>query len=330
MTTTWRGWRVSPATGSTAASVELDDDLTDAALVDGSVWIDVDHSSINYKDGLALAGRPGIVRAPALIPGIDLVGIVTRSDTAEFEPGDRVLVNGCGLGETHHGGLGERALVRPDWLVRVPEAFTQSQAAAIGTAGFTAMLAVLALERSEVRGEILVTGAVGGVGSIAIAVLAALGHTVTAVTGRREQDDYLRGFGATSIIDRAELENPGKPLQSQRWAGAVDTVGGPILANVLSQIEYGGVVAACGNAAAAEVTASMMPFILRAVSLVGINSVLTPRAARLEAWARLAVDLDRDLLDSMTETIPLAAARDAAERILAGRVRGRLVVDTRA
>jgi acrylyl-CoA reductase (NADPH) len=328
----WRAIRVSRASeaGDAAARVELVTDLTDDVLMPGNVTIDVDHSSVNYKDGLALAGRPGIVRAPSLIAGIDLVGVVTASESAACKPGDRVLVNGCGLGETHHGGLAERARVDADWVIRVPPSMSQSQAAAIGTAGFTAMLAVLALEKAGAHGEILVTGAAGGVGSIAIALLSRLGNRVTAVTGRMGEHDYLRSLGASEVLDRAEFGAPGKPLQSQRWAGAVDTVGGDILANVLAQVQYGGLVAACGNAASGMLTTSVMPFILRSVTLAGINSVSTPRALRLEAWDSLASGLDLGRLDSMTTTVPLDRAIATAGRILAGDVRGRTVVATRA
>jgi acrylyl-CoA reductase (NADPH) len=325
----WRAWQVSKS-GDGPARVELVRDLTDDALGDGDVVVDVDHSSVNYKDALALTGRPGIIRAAQLIPGIDLVGTVAESSTPEWKPGDRVLVNGCGLGETHNGGLAERARVSGEWLVAVPREMTQTQAAAVGTAGFTAMLAVLALERAGVGGEILVTGATGGLGSIAVALLSKLGHRVTASTGRADEHDYLRSLGASQIIDRVELSEPGKPLRSQRWAGAIDSVGGSTLASVLSQVKYGGTVAACGNAQSSESTVSLMPFILRAVSLVGINSVSTPLDERLLAWNRLATDLDLDLLDSMTETVRLDAAVTVAERIIAGHGRGRVVVDARA
>jgi acrylyl-CoA reductase (NADPH) len=328
----WRGWRVSRAADAPDAPprVELLSDLTDDELGEGDVTVDVDHSSINYKDGLALTGRPGIIRAQSLIPGVDLVGTVAASESADWKPGDRVLVNGCGLGETHNGGLAERARVSSEWLVRVPDRMTQSQAAAVWTAGYTAMLAVLELERAGVAGDILVTGASGGLGSIAIVLLSKLGHHVTASTGRAEEHDYLRSLGAAEIIDREELSAAGKPLQSQRWAGAIDSVGGSTLPNVLSQVRYGGVVAACGNAQSSESTISLMPFILRAVSLVGVNSVSTPLDQRLHAWQRLAADLDLGLLDSLTQTVPLADAMTTAQRITAGGVRGRTVVDVRA
>ena len=329
MADTWRGIRITREDAG-PNRVELVTDLTDDGLAAGDVTIDVDHSSLNYKDGIALAGRPGIVRVPSLIAGIDLVGVVSHTDSPDFSVGDRVLVNGRGLGETVDGGLAERARVDSSWVIPAPESMTQAQVAAIGTAGFTAMLAVLALERQAVAGDILVTGAVGGVGSIAVALLAKLGHRVTAVTGRASAHDYLRSLGATEILGRDEFSSPGKALQSQRWDGAVDSVGGDILANVLSQLKYGGAVAACGNAASASVTASMMPFILRSVTLAGINSVETPRHLALEAWSRLERDLDLGLLDSMTTVIPLGEAIGMAGTILDGGVRGRTVIDTRA
>jgi acrylyl-CoA reductase (NADPH) len=282
------------------------------------VLIDVTYSSLNYKDALAVTGRPGVIRADTLIAGIDLVG--TRRDT-----GERVLVNGRGLGETHDGGLAEVARVPEEWLVPVPERFTDAQAAAIGTAGYTAALCVLALHGIG-DGEVLVTGATGGVGSIAVMLLARAGISIAAVTGKADHDP-LRRLGATTIIDRAEFEQPGKPLQPGRWAGVVDTAGGVILANALSQTRYGGTVAACGMAAATDVTASMMPFILRAVSLVGINSVFTPVADRAAAWALLDRDLDTGLLDSLTASIGLDAVVGEAGRMIAGETTGRIVVD---
>ena len=323
----WRALQVTR--GDASNRVELVDDLDDDALMPGDVTIDVEYSSINYKDALALTGRPGIVRAPVLFAGIDLVGTVTDSSSPNWATGDRVLVNGCGLGETHHGGLAERARVDAEWLVRVPESMTSAQAAAIGTAGFTAMLAVLELERDGASGDILVTGASGGVGSIAVALLARLGYTVTASTGKPEEHDRLRALGAATIIDRGELSEPGKPLQSERWGGVVETVGGQTLTTVLAQARYGATVAACGNAAAAEFTSSVYPFILRGVRLAGINSVLTPRPLRLRAWERLATDLPLNLLDAMTEIVPLDGAIAEAERIVSGGGRGRTVVDVR-
>ncbi|MET0725887.1 MAG: MDR family oxidoreductase [Leifsonia sp.] len=297
---------------------------------EGAVLLDVAFSSINFKDGLAVAGRPGVTRSYPIIAGIDAVGTVAESADERWRPGDRVVLNGAGLSETRNGGFSERTVVAGDQLVRVPDALTLRQAAAIGTAGFTAMLSVLALERHDIHpgdGPILVTGASGGVGSVAVSLLADLGHAVTAVTGGvRENGGYLRDLGASDIIDRAELAEQGKPLQSQRWAGAVDSVGGVPLANVLAQVSYGGVVAACGLAASPELPTTMMPFILRAVSLVGINSVDAPLALRQEAWRRLATDLDLGRLDAMTTETPLNGVFEAADAILAGRTRGRTVV----
>ena len=328
----WRGWWVSRASGAAdaPARIELRTDLDDEVLGDDLVTVDVEYSSLNYKDALALTGRPGIVRSPALIPGIDLVGTVARSDDPAFAPGDRVLVNGRGLGETHHGGLAERARVPADFLVPVPSSMSSLRAAAIGTAGFTAMLAVLALERAGSTDEVVVTGASGGVGSIAVAVLARLGHRVTAVTGRGAEHDRLRALGAADILERSAFEEPGKPLQSQRWGGAVDTVGGGILATLLAQMRYGSTVAACGNANSSSSTVSLMPFILRSVTLAGINSVETPRELRLEAWRRLDRDLDPALLDDLTTVVPLADAVATAEALLDGRGHGRAVVDVTA
>jgi len=308
------------------ASAALETDVTDDALGEGDVTVDVEYSSINFKDGLALTGRPGVIKADRLIAGIDLVGVVAAT-------GELVIVNGFGIGEGHPGGLSERARVKSDWLVPLPEGLSARRAAAIGTAGFTAMLAVLAIERSlspADGGEVLVTGASGGVGSIAIALLAGLGYSVTASTGRADEHDYLRSLGAATVIDRAELGEPGKPLQSQRWVAAVDSVGSHTLANVLAQARYGATVAACGLAQGPDLPATVMPFILRGVSLVGINSVYCPMPLRTEAWSRLARDLDLDLLDSLTTSVGLDGAIGVAEAIMAGTVRGRTVVDVRA
>lgn len=313
--------------------------VTDAFLMPGEVTIAVEYSDLNYKDGLAIGGRPGVARTSPLIPGIDLVGTVGASADERWQPGDRVVLNGDGLGETHHGGLAERARVRGDALVRVPDTITSAQAAAIGTAGFTAMLSVLALERNGVDPDevgasgssVLVTGAAGGVGSVAVAVLARLGYPVTASTGRPEElAGYLTDLGATAILDRSELSDPGRPLQSQRWAGVVDAVGSHTLASALAQTRYGGTVTACGLAQGADLPASVLPFILRGVTLVGINSVEAPLALRETAWRRLATDLDEETLAAMTSVIPLADAIPAADAILAGRLRGRTVVDVRA
>src|SRR5690554_944914 len=306
-----RAWMVTKSDdGVDAALLEsvTDADLGLATeLADGEVQIDVEYSSINYKDGLALTGRPGVIRKHPLVPGIDLVGTVAESQDGRWQVGDRVLVNGWGIGENHHGGLAERARVSGDWLVRVPEPLTPKRAAAIGTAGFTAMLAVLALEKADaLGGDILVTGASGGVGGIATSLLSGLGHRVVCSTGRTQEADYLQSLGAAEVIDRDTLSEPGKPLQSERWSGAIDSVGGVTLANVLAQTQYGGAVAACGLAASHDLPTTVMPFILRGVQLLGINSVFAPAILRKEAWSRLAVDLDTGLLDSLTVTISLA------------------------
>jgi len=307
------------------------EELEEGGLLDGPVELDVLYSSYNYKDGLALAGR-GIVRSWPLVPGIDLVGRVTASHAEGWAEGDQVVLNGDGLGEYRHGGFATRARVRPDALVRLPETISPLHAAAIGTAGFTAMLSVLALKDAGVApdaGEILVTGAAGGVGSVAISLLAGRGYRVVASTGRaEEQGEYLAGLGAARLIDRRELSDEvGKPLQEQRWAGAIDSVGSTTLANVLAQTAYGGAVAACGLAQGADLPATVLPFILRGVTLTGANSVDAPRALRQRAWDALAAEIDRELLDGMTETIGLGDALAYAGEILAGRVRGRTVVD---
>jgi acrylyl-CoA reductase (NADPH) len=324
--------RTEDAAGERTQSAALTTVTDDVLSADG-VTVAVEFSSINYKDGLALTGKPGVARTWPLIAGIDIVGTVESSTDPRWSAGDRVILNGAGIGESAHGGLAERARVPGTALVRLPDALSPTRAAAIGTAGFTAMLAVLALERGGVTpesGDVLVTGAAGGVGSIAIALLAASGYRVVASTGRGDElGDYLRGLGAAEILDRHTLDEAGKPLQSQRWAGAVDSVGSFTLANVLAQTNQGGVVAACGLAQGTDLPTTVMPFILRAVTLAGINSVEAPLAAREEAWSRLARDLDLDLLDGLTEVIALADSFNAAERILAGKVHGRIVVDVR-
>jgi acrylyl-CoA reductase (NADPH) len=306
-------------------------DVADDELGEGDVLVDVSHSGVNFKDGLAVTGRPGVIRSYPLIPGIDLVGTVASSDSPAWAPGDRVLVNGWGIGESRNGGLAERARVHGECLVPVPPGLSSLQAAAIGTAGFTAMLCVLALEDADaLGGDVLVTGASGGVGGVAIALLSRLGARVVASTGRPSEEPYLRSLGAAEVLDRAALSGPGKPMQKQRWSGAVDSVGGHTLANVLAQTRYGGTVAACGLAQSAELPASVLPFILRGVTLAGINSVENPAPSRTRAWQRLATDLDLALLDSMTTVVPLEEALAVGERIVRGEVRGRTVVDVRA
>lgn len=307
--------------------------LDEASLPPGDVLVEIEYSTLNYKDGLAITGKSPIIRSFPMVPGVDFAGLVTQSQHPAFVPGDRVVLNGWGVGESHWGGLAQKARVKGDWLVKLPDAFSTHQAMAIGTAGYTAMLAVLALEQFGVtpeKGEIVVTGAAGGVGSVAIALLAKLGYRVAAVTGRAEAEgDYLRGLGAAEIIDRATLAQPGKPLVKERWAGAVDTVGSHILTNICAGTRYRGVVTACGLAAGMDFPATVAPFILRGVVLAGIDSVYRPQADRLHAWARLAHDLDPAILATVTRTIGLTEAIAAAGDLLAGTVRGRLVVDVR-
>ncbi len=304
--------------------------LDDRALPEGDVTVAVAYSTINYKDGLAITGKSPVVRKFPLTPGIDLAGTVTESQHPLFKAGDTVVLNGWGVGESHSGGLAQQARLKGDWLIALPSAFSPRQAMAIGTAGYTAMLCVMALEKHGLRpeqGEVLVTGAGGGVGSVAIALLARLGYRVVASTGRLQEADYLRSLGATEVIDRAELSAPGKPLAKERWAGVVDTVGSHTLANACASTRYGGTVAACGLAQGMDLPASVAPFILRGVTLAGIDSVMAPRALREAAWARLARDLDLAKLEAMTQEVGLADAIGLGAQILAGQVRGRVVVD---
>jgi acrylyl-CoA reductase (NADPH) len=312
---------------------ELRQAMDESELTPGGVRVAIEYSSVNFKDGLALTGRPGVIRADAIVPGIDLVGYVTDvyDESAPFTPGDRVLINGWGIGETHNGGLAEVAYVSSDWLQAVPDQLSNLHVAGIGTAGFTAMLSVLALERHGVTsGQVLVTGAAGGVGSIAVSLASALGYDVTASTGRESEHAFLRSLGARDIIDRSSLDTAGKPLQSENWDGVIDSVGSHTLANALAQTRYGGVVAACGLAQGSNLPTTVMPFILRGVTLAGINSVLCPRELRHQAWARLATDMNLDLLDSLTTVVGLADAPTVAERIVSGAVRGRTVVDVQS
>ena len=304
--------------------------LTVADLPDYDVLVDVAYSTVNYKDGLALTGKGRIARKFPMVCGIDLAGTVAESRSPDWKPGDRVVVNGWNLAETEWGGFIQKQRVRSEWLVRVPDAFSLSEAMAIGTAGYTAMLAVLALEHKGVlpgAREVLVTGAAGGVGSIAVSVLTHLGYQVAASTGRPETHDYLRSLGASTLVDRASLQEKGPPLQRERWGGAVDSVGGVTLANVLAQTVRHGSVAACGLAGGADFPGSVMPFILRGVSLLGVDSVMAPKALREEAWTRLATDLNRAKLDAMTTIEPLSKVFELAETIIRGQVRGRTVID---
>jgi acrylyl-CoA reductase (NADPH) len=299
-------------------------------LMEGDVVVRVSHSTVNYKDGLAITGKAPVIRHWPMIPGIDFTGTVESSENPEFKPGDKVVLNGWGVGETHYGGFAGKARVKGDWLIHLPDGLSGAEAMAIGTAGYTAMLCVLALEHQEVtpdKGPVVVTGAAGGVGSVAIAILSKLGYQVIASTGRPEESDYLKGLGASEIIPREELSGKPRALNKERFAGGVDAVGSTTLANVLSMIKYGGAVAACGLAGGMDLPASVAPFILRGVSLIGIDSVMAPRARRVEAYARLVRDLDHGKLAAITTTIKLDGVPAAAADILAGKVRGRVVVD---
>lgn len=304
--------------------------VDDSRLPPGEVTVRVEYSTLNYKDGMVLQGQGRLVRQYPHVPGIDFAGSVEHSASPDFAPGDPVILTGWRVGELHWGGYAERARVKADWLVRRPERLGARQAMAIGTAGFTAMLAVIALERHGLvdgAGDVLVTGAAGGVGSVAVALLSALGHRVVASTGRPELRPYLEGLGAADLLDRAELAGkPARPLDRERWAGAVDAVGGNTLATVLTQLKYRAGVAACGLAGGSDLPASVIPFLLRGVNLLGIDSVMCPKDERIEAWGRLARDLPLDRLDRMTEIVALADLPALAPRILNGEVRGRLVV----
>ncbi|KFX69712.1 alcohol dehydrogenase [Pseudomonas taeanensis MS-3] len=305
-------------------------ELEDVRLPEGDVTVRVEFSTLNYKDGLAISGRGPVVRRFPMVPGIDLAGTVEVSNHARYKIGDRVLLNGWGVGETHWGGLAQKARLKGDWLIPLPDQLSARQAMAIGTAGYTAMLCLMALERhglSPDSGEVLVTGANGGVGSFAIALLAGLGYSVTASTGRPAESDYLKRLGATTIIDRAELSSPGRPLASERWAAAIDSVGSHTLANVCASTRSDGAVAACGLAQGMDFPATVAPFILRGISLLGINSVTRPYEERVAAWQRLCSDLNLAQLDEITREIALSEAIDVAHDLLDGKVRGRVVVD---
>lgn len=307
-------------------------DLTVADLPDEDVLVEVAYSTLNYKDGLAVLGK-GIARRLPMVGGVDLAGTVLESSSDEFKAGDKVIVNGFGLSELHWGGYSQKQKVSSDWLIKLPDAFTAQEAMAIGTAGYTSMLCVLALEKAGItpdKGEILVTGAAGGVGSFAIALLAKLGYTVVASSGRAETHDYLKKLGATSVISREETMGKGRPFDKERWAGAIDCVGSKTLAAVIAQINYGGAVAACGLAGGNDLPTSVLPFILRGVSLLGVDSVMASREAREEAWSRLAADLDKSLFDDMTTVEPMSNLPKLAEQILKGQIKGRVVIDVNA
>jgi acrylyl-CoA reductase (NADPH) len=305
-------------------------EFAEADLMEGDVTVRVTHSTVNYKDGLAITGKAPVVRRWPMIPGVDFAGRVEDSSHPEFKPGDLVVLNGWGTGETHLGAYAQRSRVKGDWLVKLPDSITPAEAMAIGTAGFTAMLCVLALERHGLKsadGPVVVTGAAGGVGSVAIALLARAGWHVVASTGRAEEANYLRSLGAAEIIDRNELSAPGRPLGKERWIAGVDAVGSHTLANLLAMTKYGGAIAACGLAQGMDLPASVAPFILRGVALLGVDSVMCPKPRRLEAWARLATDLDHDKLALITSTIPLESVIETGKAIVEGKVRGRVVVE---
>jgi acrylyl-CoA reductase (NADPH) len=326
---TFKAIVVEKADGGTKAALA---DFDEANLMDGDVTVRVEYSTLNYKDGLAITGNAPVVRRFPMIAGIDFAGTVESSTHAGWKPGDKVILNGWGCGETHLGAYGEKARVKGDWLVPLPKTMSAREAMAVGTAGYTAMLAVMALERhglTPARGPVAVTGAAGGVGSVAVAVLAKRGFTVHAVTGRPQEADYLKGLGASEIIDRKELAGPAKPLAKERWAGGIDAVGSTTLANLLSMARYDGAVAACGLAGGMDLPGSVAPFILRGVCLYGIDSVMCPLQHRKEAWKRLETDLDRQKLATMTREIGLSDLIRVAPEILSGQVRGRVVVKVR-
>ncbi len=307
--------------------------LTEADLMEGDVTIDVEYSSVNYKDGLAITGRGPIIRRFPLIPGVDLAGTVRSSSHPGWKPGDKIVLGGWGVGEVHHGGFAEVARVKGDWLLPLPEGFSTADTMAVGVAGYTAMLCVMALEEQGVvpaQGEILVTGAAGGVGSVAIAILSKLGFTVVAATGRLEEEAFLKSLGAASIIDRKEFSGPVKPLAKARWAGVVDTVGSTTLANAISQVLPEGTVAATGMAGGMDLPSNVAPFILRGVRLIGVNSVSTPMARRKLCWSRVAHDLDMEKLRALTTHVTLDDVPRIAADIVNGKVRGRVVVDVKA
>lgn len=324
--TTFKAMVIEKIEGGTKAALA---DFDEANLMDGDVTVRVEYSTVNYKDGLAITGKAPVVRRFPMIAGVDFAGTVEASSHPNWKAGDKVILNGWGLGETHLGAYAEKAKVKGDWLVRLPGGISTRDAMAIGTAGYTAMLCVMALEKhglTPASGPIAVTGAAGGVGSVAVSILSKLGFEVSAVTGRPAEADYLKGLGATEIVERAALTGPVKPLAKERWAGGIDSVGSTTLANLLSMIRYGGAVAACGLAGGMDLPGSVAPFILRGVCLLGIDSVMCPLPKREEAWKRLETDLDRQKLAAMTREISLSDLPEAASAIVAGQVRGRIVV----
>ncbi len=308
-------------------------ELGDEDLMDGDVTVEVEATTVNYKDGLAITGKSPVIRHWPMVPGIDLVGTVTASDSPAFDVGDQVLLNGFGVGETHWGAYANKARLSANWLIPMPKGLTPLQAMGVGTAGYTAMLCVMALEEKGIAassGPVIVTGANGGVGSVAIAILSKLGYHVIASTGRVEESGFLKELGASEIIDRAELSEPGRPMGKERWIGGVDAVGSHTLANVIAQTSYGGAVAACGLAQGFDLHMTVMPFILRGVSLLGIDSVMQPRERRIAAWERIARDLDMDKLDAITTTIGFEDIIPTAQKIVEGKVRGRVAVNMKA
>jgi acrylyl-CoA reductase (NADPH) len=324
----FKGWLIDKTKDSVTTNLV---DIDENNLPEGDVLIDVAYSTLNYKDALAITHSGPVVRQFPMVPGIDLAGTVTESAQDDLPVGTKVILNGWGVGEKHWGGLAQKARVNSDWLVPLPAGIDMQQAMAIGTAGYTAMLCVMKLEQLDVtpeKGEILVTGAAGGVGSVAIAVLAKLGYEVVALSGRVHEADYLKALGATEIMPRERMSEAGKPLDKARWAGVVDVVGSQVLANACASTQYGGVVTACGLAGGMDLPATVAPFILRGVTLAGIDSVMCPKATRIEAWSRLSQDLDMKKLESMTQTISLDEVKEKAEALLKGTVRGRVVVST--
>jgi acrylyl-CoA reductase (NADPH) len=326
---TFKAWLVTRDEATKQQSVAIAT-LTSADLMPGNVDVRIEYSTINYKDGLAITGKLPVVRRFPMIPGTDFAGTVTASEHPGYRPGDKVVLNGWGIGETHFGAFSQMARVNGDWLIPLPEGISTREAMAVGTAGYTAMLSILALEHHGLTpeaGTVVVTGAAGGVGSMSIALLSSLGYAVEAVTGRPAEADYLKGLGAGGIVDRAELSGPPKLLARERWAAGIDSVGGPILANILAATQHGGAVAACGNAGGMELATSVAPFILRGVALLGIESSHAEKALRLQAWKRLAADLDRNKLAALTSTIGFDGVADAARAIADGKIRGRIVVE---
>ncbi len=328
---TFKALVVDQKEGSTLVEIQ---NLQPEALPEGDVLVSVAYSTLNYKDGLAVTGQGKVIRKFPMVPGIDFAGTVVESASPDYKPGQAVVLTGWGVGESHWGGFAQMARIKAGWLVPLPQGLTLKQAMGIGTAGFTAMLCILALEEKGLTPadprEVVVTGAAGGVGSVAVAILAKLGYNVVASTGRAETHDYLRQLGAKQILDRSILAKPGKALESERWAGAVDTVGGDTLAALLPGMAQNASIAACGNAAGFALNTTVFPFILRGVSILGVNSVLTPQPRRLQAWSRLAQDLPLDLLEAMIRVAPLADVPELSQEILRGQVRGRVVIDVNA